>query len=806
MTRPSDMFDNATGIYPKSQERGPSWERSASMEILDPEPGGTVQADCGVQMQGNSVRDPVKTAKHSFRLVFKGDYGDSKLRHRVFPDSPLREFDTLILRADFNNSWMHWNGEQRPRGQRVRDAWMKESQRAMGGLASHSRFFHLYVNGLYWGVYDATERPDAAFAAAYQGGTKEEYDVMNEGQAVDGNRTVYDAMRALSGLATPAGYERMKQMLDIPAYVDFLLLHFYVGHEDWFTDKNWYASRRRVPGAGFRYQCWDGELMLNAPTANIVTRDDQPSGLHARLLVSPEYRMLFADRVQRHCFGDGALTPARAADRYEAWIGRVEAAMVAESARWGDYRRDVHPYSSPPFELYTPDGHFRNEHRRLTTAYFPARTATLVGQLRAAGLFPRDAVAPGFGTSPGAIEPDTRLTLTSPEGSIFFTTDGTDPREAYTGAVAASASVYEAPLPIASTTVVKARTRLGSEWSALTEGVFEVGRRTPLLTISEIHHHPLGGDPYEFVEIWNHGRVAVDATGFSFEGIDFFFPTGSVLEPGRRVVIASGLSPAAFAARYPGVAPIGWFDGSLADGGERLTLSDRSGRPVVSVRYDDADGWPEPADGTGPSLELLDPEGDPGAPANWRTADATNGTPGRAMAPYAAASVRLNELRAAGDPNGFDWLELHNLGDAAIDLGGWSLSDEGEAGRVKLPEGTVLGAGEFRVVACVGEGVQPLPAEVTIDGKSVIAVGFALDRAGETVTLFDPKSRRVDAVTYGAQIRGFTLGRSVSDPIVWELGRPTPGGPNELVALATPDSLSLNEWLANPVAGEPDWV
>ena len=89
---------------------------------------------------------------------------------------------------DSNNSWMQWNGSQRPRGQRVRDAFMKDIQRAMTGLAVRSRFFHLYVNGLYWGVYDPTERPDAAFGAGYLGGGKADYDVVNEGQLVDGNR------------------------------------------------------------------------------------------------------------------------------------------------------------------------------------------------------------------------------------------------------------------------------------------------------------------------------------------------------------------------------------------------------------------------------------------------------------------------------------------------------------------------------------------------------------------------------------------------------------------------------------------
>src|SRR2546422_3951270 len=32
VTKPQDMFDNSTGIYPKSQARGPSWERPARSE------------------------------------------------------------------------------------------------------------------------------------------------------------------------------------------------------------------------------------------------------------------------------------------------------------------------------------------------------------------------------------------------------------------------------------------------------------------------------------------------------------------------------------------------------------------------------------------------------------------------------------------------------------------------------------------------------------------------------------------------------------------------------------------------------
>ncbi len=798
VTRPQDMFDNATGIYPKSQARGPAWERPASVEFLYADPADNVQANCGVQMQGNSVRDPVKTGKHAFRLVFKRDYGPPKLVHRVFPDSPVDEFDTLTVRADFNNSWMHWDGAQRPRGQRVRDAWMKASQRAMGGLASHSRLCHLFVNGLYWGVYDPVERPDAAFAQAYFGGRKEDFDVVNEGQLVDGSMTAYNAMRALTGLQDNAQYERMKQYLDVPAYIDYVLLHFYAGHQDWFTDKNWYAIRRRAPGEGFRYQSWDGELMLNGPGDNIVTRTDQPSNLHPRLLANAQYRLDFADRVQRHLFNGGALTPESAAARYAGWADRVGPAMLAESARWGDYRRDVHAYSSGPFLLHTP-ALFAAERDRLLTQYFPVRTANVLAQLRAAGLYPAT-VAPTFSRPGGPVPAGFALTVSAPAGTVFYTTDGSDPRTPYTGALAPAARAFSGPLILNAGTVVRARVRNVTEWSALTEAVFEVGAPGPALAFTEIHYHPPGGDPYEFVELQNHGPLPVNAGGFSLGGIGYVFPPGTVLAPGQVVVLASALSPAAFAARHPGVPVLGHFDGSLDNGGERLTLCDRDGRTIVSADYDDSAAWPQEADGDGASLEILDPRDDPDAPASWRASSQPDGTPGRVTPPPGLPDLRLDELMAGNPGNVLngdtapDWVELVHTGTAPADLSGWQLLDSGSGRPFIFPAGTRLGPGARLVLWC--DAATHAPG---------LHTGFGLDRQGESLVLSDPRGRRIDAVTWGHLPAGLTLTRLGTGP-AWHLGQPTPGQPGRPQPLAEPAMLALNEWLADAPPGGDDWI
>lgn len=51
--------------------------------------------------------------------------------------------------------------------------------------------------------------------------------------------------------------------------------------------------------------------------------------------------ILFADRVYRHCFREGALTEANATARWRLLNEFVEDALLAESARWGDAREEL---------------------------------------------------------------------------------------------------------------------------------------------------------------------------------------------------------------------------------------------------------------------------------------------------------------------------------------------------------------------------------------------------------------------------------------------------------------------------------
>lgn len=454
-----DLFNARTGLYVNSQQTGEAWERPCSAELLPPDGREGFHIDCGLQIQGGQSRVPSKSPKHSFRLLFKAMYGRSRLEYQLFPDSRLKEFNTLVLRADFNNSWVHWDDEARPRAQRTRDAWLKDSHRAMGWVAPHNRYLHLFLNGLYWGIYDVTERPDASFAAAYFGGARKDYDVINEHQAKDGTIDAFNALMLIRDVRQNSQYQKLQQSLNVPEFIDYLLLNYYAGNKDVGEYKNWYAIRRRTPAGPFQYVIWDGEQILHNVTDDTINRPYvAPFRMAEELRANAEFRLAFADHVQNHFFNAGALTPPAAAARWMKRAGEVDSAIIAESARWGYYRRD------PPF---TRDDDWLAEQRRLTTSYFPQRTGVVLKQLEGVGLFSPIA-APIINQQGGEGEAFYFSLHSNHDSKVYYTTDGSDPRVYGTGTISPTALLFNKPVPVHGVFELRARALKDKVWSPLT--------------------------------------------------------------------------------------------------------------------------------------------------------------------------------------------------------------------------------------------------------------------------------------------------------------------------------------------------
>jgi autotransporter-associated beta strand protein len=473
---PNAMFGD-DGIYTDSTQHG--LEEAVSAEWLTADNSSDTQIDAGLRVHGGASRYHHKSPKKSFRLAFRGEYGEGRLRFPVFANegTPLADFNGLILRANFNNSWISLTSSERERALVFQDQWIRDTQLAMHGMGSHGNLVHLYINGIYWGIYNPCERPDAEFSASYFGGDPEDYDAMNHDGVVDGDNIAWNTMRdiARAGVATPAQYAAIKQYLDVDQFIDYMLLNFYGSNQDW-PDNNWTATRLRAAGAGYRFFAWDAEMTLQSPTSNRTNPPnsdltyDNPGMLYTALRQNAEFRLRFADRAHRYLFNGGALTPSVLAARFTSAAAKAQPGIFAEQARWGAYRKEIYDLDGPS-PIYSLNPHWLAARDWLLNSYFPVRTGNVLTQLKNSSLYPT-VDAPTFSQHGGQLAAGQTVSMTAPAGTIYYTLDGSDPRAENTGAVSSTASTYTTALTITGQKTLKARALSGGTWSALNEAVF----------------------------------------------------------------------------------------------------------------------------------------------------------------------------------------------------------------------------------------------------------------------------------------------------------------------------------------------
>ncbi|HJQ78316.1 MAG TPA: chitobiase/beta-hexosaminidase C-terminal domain-containing protein [Lacipirellulaceae bacterium] len=502
----ADFFGPA-GIYTNITGSGIPWERPASAELIFPDGSEGFQIDAGLRIHGAASR--VLSKKNSLRLLFKDEYGDSKLEYPLFGAEGVAEFDTIVLRPHFNDGW-GWDGAG---GDPlfIRDQWFRDTQAVMGHASSRGNVVHLYINGLYWGLYNPSDRPDDSFAAEHFGGDKDEYDVVNHDGLHSGTLDAYNTMLSLAQAVNSAGgiaaknaaYQRLQgnlasgaddpaseAFLDVVNYIDYMILNHYGGNNDW-PDRNWFSNRRRgADSDGFRFFAWDSEisLALSSRTSILENNLGKVSGAAQAFGILrnyEEFRLQFADRIHHHLFNSGALyvnpasptyNPASPqnnlpASRFAALADTVYEAIVAESARWGDQH-----VSFPR----TRNIDWQNELNYMLGTYFRDRHDIVLNQWRQANLYPATN-APEFlidgsrmhgGVIPADAEVGFQNTNTGSPGVIYFTTDGSDPRLVGGAVNSASAQAYSSEIPLTETTHVKARILRNGQWSALSEATF----------------------------------------------------------------------------------------------------------------------------------------------------------------------------------------------------------------------------------------------------------------------------------------------------------------------------------------------
>ena len=480
VTDQANLTGRGTGIYTNPQSDGIEWERESHIELLFPpgyvDPDGNptgFASPAGLRIRGGFSRKP-ENPKHSFRIFFRNEYGNGRLNYRLFGDEGADEFDKFDLRTPQNYSWS-LGGDSR--NSFMRDIWSRDTQLAMGRPATRGRFYHLYLNGIYWGLYQSDERAEAAFGETYFGGDQSDYDVVKtRGGLTDGT---FDAWRRLwekwsAGFTSNAAYFNVlgrnpdgtpnpafEKLVDPGNLIDYMIILYYSGDSDG-PPNNYFSLYNRENPDGWKFFEHDSEHSLDTGRNNMVNSmasgsalgEFHPRLLHQGLMANPEYKLLFADRVAEHCFNDGLLIDEMSIARIDTRAQEIDSAIIANSARWGDSKREAVLTRTDWLSAV-----------QAVRRFFNNRASTLIGQLRSVGWYP-NIDPPGFSQHGGSIAQGAGIVLSTNATGVYYTLDGSDPR-APGGAVAAGSIRLpfpsEAPSPQDFLTT-------GQEWKYLDDG------------------------------------------------------------------------------------------------------------------------------------------------------------------------------------------------------------------------------------------------------------------------------------------------------------------------------------------------
>ncbi|MBM3846071.1 MAG: hypothetical protein FJ405_07290 [Verrucomicrobia bacterium] len=412
------------------QDVNDTTEVGSSFEWIPVNGDPSTQAPCGARWFGGAF---TFFEKKNFRLYFRSDYGASKLRYPLFRGheqglEAAEEFDAIELR--------NGSHDMSQRGFYMSNIFADDTLLDMGRLAPHGRFVHMYLNGVYWGVFHLRERWGASMHSSYLGGRPEDFESINgnwnvggwadPGTPYDGDGTVWTRAKSLR-----SQYDQLRDWVDIPDYIDYMLLWMYGGSEDEYR-----CVGPVFPGSGLKFYLNDADGWFcgsyYCAADDRTGRDapgrragDGPGSLFSMLFKEgkPAYRTMLADQIQKAVLSGGPLSSARTIERLDMRCREIQRPFYAEAARWR--------YLSP--------GEWLSRWNEARQYWLLRRPGEVITQWRAAGFLPL-AEAPGMSSVPSASVGKAQLAFNGPtNASIFYTLDGSDPRLP-TGAVSSTST------------------------------------------------------------------------------------------------------------------------------------------------------------------------------------------------------------------------------------------------------------------------------------------------------------------------------------------------------------------------------
>lgn len=630
-TDPANFFSDTSGIYVigtngivgycSSQPRNwnQDWERPVTIEFFEQDKTLAFKVDAGVSIYGGCTR--LYNMK-SLGLYFRKIYGPGKLPYKIFPNLPFTEYNNLILRSSGQDWWRSM----------FRDALIQSL--TIGKMNVDYQEYRpsiVFINGQYWGIHNIREKMNEHYPAYRHSADIENLDVIQTSSgrysAFHGDSVAfYQLYNYISNndLSKAAHYEYVSNLIDIDEYIDYNITQIYSANGDW-PGSNLKIWREKKPGAKWRWMLYDLDFgfggnaqgQANTNTLEAATATNGPSWpnppwstlILRKLLTNTEFKNEFIQRFAVH------MSTTYRVERVNAIIDSLRENIAFDiprhQARWPQSTSfspnwDAAIQLMRDFALNRASnirGHIYSKFGVTgANSLFPEVNNDAMGRIIAHGK-PLDLNKQSifFKSVP------LKLRALPNPGYVFVRWEG-----------ASNSTSESIELILTSNTQIKA--------------IFERATITSTVpVINEINYKSRTDiDAGDWVEIFNPTEQTVNLNGWKIRDAasnSFTFSVESTIPALGYIALVQ--DSVKFRNIFGGnINVAGNFSFGLSSSSETVNLVNPAGDIVNSVSFTGSNPWPEGADGTGFTIELINPAVDNKLPVNWQRSFRLSGTPG----------------------------------------------------------------------------------------------------------------------------------------------------------------------------------
>lgn len=363
VTNPKNLYDNTIGIYVQGtngqQGNGPSsdparnwnmdWDRPVNVELMVPEVNQegktsfltyvnqeTDMEICGgwSRSYGGGYTDGKNwQMKASFRLKTDKQYElQNSFDYSPFPHRPYNKYKAWQLRNGGNDTYA-----------RIKDQALHQMVIRSGFYidCQDSRPAHVFFNGQYLGLLNIREPNNKHFSYGNYGIDLDDLDQFELAgnsykQKVGDNKAWLELValaRELSSNPSEENYRRVRELLDVDEFVNYMAYEAYMGSNDWISNNNNVKGfRSRSDDGRFHLVLFDVDAAFSYDNmVNMLTNNNYNANVDDLFRYLIKYEPFKRQFITAYCLVNGSvLDPNRATDIVMDIYSNIQPALQFE--------------------------------------------------------------------------------------------------------------------------------------------------------------------------------------------------------------------------------------------------------------------------------------------------------------------------------------------------------------------------------------------------------------------------------------------------------------------------------------------